>query len=85
MKTNRISNIILDSKLDSKKGIGNIGRPKIRWITEVENDFKKTGARNRKQNEEDRTECLTTAIREVKGKLKMMMVMHWQFMHDWSD
>ena len=65
MDTNRAPKVVLDAKLDSKR---RRGRPKTRWINDVENDLRRTGNRNWRQKVMDRTEW-RAVVREVKAKL----------------
>ena len=65
MDRKRAPMVVLDAKLDSKR---RRGRPKTRWINDVENDLRRTGNRNWRQKLIDRTEW-RAVVREVKAKL----------------
>jgi hypothetical protein len=45
------------------------GRPRLRWINDVEDDLRKLGVKRWRTKALDRVEC-ASIIREGKGKLK---------------
>jgi hypothetical protein len=57
---------IFERKLEGRKGRG---RPRLRWINDVEDDLRKLGVKRWRTKALDRVEWLSI-IREAKAKLK---------------
>ena len=66
MKETRSVKKVFEGKLEGRRGRG---RPRIRWINDVEDDLRKLGVKRRRTKALDREEW-ASIIREVKGKLK---------------
>ena len=72
MDPNRTPKVLPDAKLDSKR---RRGRPKIKWINDVENDLRKAGNRNWRQIIMDRTCTGVYCIFKVLGRVN---ISHWR-------
>jgi hypothetical protein len=57
---------IFEGKLEERRGRG---RPRLRWINDVEGDLRKLGVKRWRTKVLDRVEW-TSIVREGKGKLK---------------
>jgi hypothetical protein len=57
---------IFDGKLEGRRGRG---RPRVRWINDVEDDIRRSGVKRWRMKALDREEW-TSTVKEAKAKLK---------------
>jgi transcription termination factor 2 len=66
MKDSRMPKMILHTKLEGRH---RVGRPKLRWLDDVEADIKTLGIKRCRLKAQDRREWMVI-LREAKAKLK---------------
>jgi hypothetical protein len=66
MENNGIFKMVLDAKLDGKR---KVARPKVRWLDDVQTDFKITGIKAWRMKAQDQSEWMDF-IRETEAKLR---------------
>ena len=65
MTNDRVPKIVLNAKLDSKR---KVGRPKLRWHVDVQNDIRKMGLKGWWEKAKNRSEWWLI-MKEAKVKL----------------
>jgi hypothetical protein len=66
MKDTCLSKIVFNAKPEARHGVG---RPRLRWLDDVEADIKAVGVKRWRIKAQDRREWLAF-LREAKAKLK---------------